>query len=211
VTRDLRLIALGDSTLLSSGDPEGLGWLGRVAAATRARLTPIELTVYNLGVGGETSVEVRARWDEVERRLAPEADVRLLLSCGYNDTFAEPGAPPTTAPEESSAHLAALLQSASDRRLPAFVAGPPGSPHRARAERLSDLSARFAATCADAGVPFADVVTQSTPEAPWVRDARAGDGTHPGPAGYEALAALVLEAGWWTWLDPARSRRTQGV
>ena len=37
-----------------------LGWVGRVVAASFAAGTPV--TAYNLGVRGETSVQVASRW-----------------------------------------------------------------------------------------------------------------------------------------------------
>ena len=42
------------------GDPKGLGWVGRVVARTQH--PDLDLTAYNLGVRGDTSADVVARW-----------------------------------------------------------------------------------------------------------------------------------------------------
>lgn len=34
----------------------------------------------------------------------------------------------------------------------------------------------------------------------WRREVRDGDGAHPGAAGYDALAALIMPH-WWEWLS----------
>src|SRR4051812_6991414 len=80
----MRLMFIGDSIVAGTGDPECRGWAGRVGAASfRAG---IELTTYNLGIGGDTSEGVLARWrDEVGRRVNPEIDNALVASFGVND------------------------------------------------------------------------------------------------------------------------------
>jgi acyl-CoA thioesterase-1 len=35
----------------------------------------------------------------------------------------------------------------------------------------------------------------------WLSDLGAGDGVHPGQAGYGLMAWLVLHNGWHAWLD----------
>ncbi len=51
---DLRVCFLGDSFVAGVGDPEHLGWVGRVAARTNRGGQP--LTAYGLGVRRETAV-----------------------------------------------------------------------------------------------------------------------------------------------------------
>src|SRR3954466_1409329 len=80
----MRLIFIGDSIVAGTGDPECRGWAGRVAAASvRAG---VDLTAYNLGIGGDTSGAILARWrDEVDRRVNPEIDNALVAQFGVND------------------------------------------------------------------------------------------------------------------------------
>jgi len=69
---DQRVLFFGDSHAAGIGDPEGKGWVGRVVAESFRLGHP--LMAYNLGVRGETSEQVAARWHaEALPRLAPAA------------------------------------------------------------------------------------------------------------------------------------------
>ncbi len=57
---DLRVCVVGDSFVTGVGDPEHLGWVGRLAARTHHAGLP--LTAYSLGVRRQTSREVTDRW-----------------------------------------------------------------------------------------------------------------------------------------------------
>ena len=48
----------GDSFVNGTGDPTYLGWSGRVCAA----MAHPGLTYYNLGIRGNTSEQIEARW-----------------------------------------------------------------------------------------------------------------------------------------------------
>ncbi|HEX4345311.1 MAG TPA: GDSL-type esterase/lipase family protein [Solirubrobacteraceae bacterium] len=195
---DRRILFFGDSFVAGSGDPEGRGWVGRVAATTWAAGMP--LLAYVLGVRRETSVQIAERWRaEAAPRLLDGADCRVVLSFGTNDATLERGAP-RVAPGVSVATLERVLDEAAQLRLPAFVVGPPPSCDDEQDVRVADLSRSFALVCAVRGVPFAAVTQDLAASAVWRDEAAAGDGVHPGAGGYEALAGLVLGGGWLDWL-----------
>ena len=58
--RDVGLCFVGSSMTAGYGDPKGLGWVGRVVSRTQH--PDLDLTAYNLGVRGDTSADVMARW-----------------------------------------------------------------------------------------------------------------------------------------------------
>src|SRR4051794_34010370 len=102
---DMRLIFIGDSIVAGSGDDECRGWVGRVGSATRR--AGVDHTPYNLGIGGDTTAGVLARWeDEVTRRLNPEIENRLAIQVGVND--ARDGV--ERDPEASAADLGTLVE-----------------------------------------------------------------------------------------------------
>ncbi|MGL5829183.1 MAG: GDSL-type esterase/lipase family protein, partial [Angustibacter sp.] len=81
---DVRVSFVGDSYVLGYGDPRALGWVGRVAARTPA--DRVDLTVHNLGIRGDTTSGVLARWRaETARRCEPDADNRVVIAVGAND------------------------------------------------------------------------------------------------------------------------------
>ncbi len=84
---DLRVCFVGDSFVAGVGDPEHLGWAGRLAAgSSRAGR---RLTAYNLGVRRQTSRDVSHRWlFECQQRLPTAASSSPSAST----------TPPTTEP-----------------------------------------------------------------------------------------------------------------
>lgn len=187
----LRLAVVGDELVAGAGDPKGLGWVGRVTARTP---TPDPLTVLTLAVPGETSTELGARWDEeASRRWSPDTDNRLVVALGRADIAAG------LSLARSRLNLANILDVADQRRIPAFVVGPPPGA-TADNEKLADLSAAFADVAARRRVPFVDTYTPLAAHDQWLGDLAAGDGVLPGQAGYGLMAWLVLHTGWHAWL-----------
>ena len=187
----LRLAVVGDELVAGAGDPKGLGWVGRVTARTP---TPEPLTVMTLAVPGETSTGLGARWDdEVSRRFSPEADNRLVVALGRADVAAG------LSLARSRLNLANILDVADQRRIPAFVVGPPPG-GTADADKLADLSAAYADVATRRRVPFVDTYTPLAAHDQWLGDLAAGDGILPGQAGYGLMAWLVLHTGWHAWL-----------
>ncbi|WP_124344674.1 GDSL-type esterase/lipase family protein [Cellulomonas algicola] len=188
---ELRLAVVGDELAAGVGDPKGLGWVGRVVARTP---TPEPLTALTLAVPGETTSGLGARWeDEVGRRLSADADNRLVVALGRADVDAG------LSLARSRLNLANILDVAEQRRIPAFVVGPPpGS--TADAEKLADLSAAFADVATRRRVPYVDTFTPLAAHDQWLGDLAAGNGVLPGQAGYGLIAWLVLHTGWHAWL-----------
>jgi lysophospholipase L1-like esterase len=195
---DRRLLFFGDSFTAGAGDPTALGWVGRVAAACQP------LTAYNLGVRGETSVQVAARWQgEAWPRLRADVPHGVVFAVGANDACGDPtdADPPRVDPGHSAATLADLLEAAALMRLPAFVVGPipVGNPNAD--ERVLELDAAYARLCDGRGIGYAPVAPALAADPTWRAEAHAGDGAHPAAAGYARLTELVLAGGFRAWLD----------
>ncbi len=196
---DRRVLFFGDSHVVGVGDPEGQGWVGRVVFESFRLGLP--LTAYNLGVRGQTSEQVAARWrTEASPRLPPAVDGRVVLSFGVNDTTVEDGAI-RVSQKRSCAALAAILEQAADAGLPALVVGPAPVDDSAQNERIQLLSLAFEGVCDRFAAPFLDVVEPLLACPVWMGEVAAGDGAHPGAEGYEALAGVVLDWGWASWLQ----------
>ncbi|QGQ19889.1 lysophospholipase [Cellulomonas sp. JZ18] len=188
----LRLAVIGDELVAGAGDPRGLGWVGRVAARTPAPDHP--LTVLTLAVPGENSTELGVRWDpEVSRRLAPDADNRLVVGIGRADVTAG------LSLARSRLNLANVLDVAEQRRIPAFVVGPPpGAPEDG--DKIAELSAALGDVAARRRVPYVDMYTPLAAHDQWLADMATSPAHLPGQAGYGLMAWLVLHTGWHAWL-----------
>jgi acyl-CoA thioesterase-1 len=192
---------IGDSLVAGVGDPTGMGWVGRVVAASFGLGLP--LTAYNLGVRRETSEQVAVRWrSETEPRLLPDTDARVVLSFGANDTTVEDGQL-RVSPERSCAALAAILADAADAGLPVLMVGPAPVDDTAQNERIQALSTAFEEVCRRSGTAFVSVVEPLLASRVWMQEVAACDGAHPAADGYEALAQLVIAGGWVGWLEGA--------
>ena len=198
---DLRVLFFGDSFVAGAGDPEGRGWVGRLAREAASAGVPI--TPYNLGVRHETSVDVAARWRaEARPRMRPQAEYRLVLSVGANDVAPGERSPTRVTRGESLDAFGAILREAGGTGIPAMAVGPPPAGDREMRDRLRDLSKAFAAESEVCGVPFVSVLEPLASSATWAAetDPSKSDGVHPAAGGYDELSELVLAAGWLDWL-----------
>ena len=188
---ELRLAVVGDELVAGAGDPKGLGWVGRVAARTAA---PDALTVLTLAVPGETSTALGSRWDaEVSRRLSPEADNRLVIAIGRADVAAG------LSLARSRLNLANVLDVAEQRRIPAFVIGPPPGA-AADGDKLAELSVALGDVASRRRVPYVDMYSPLAAHDQWLADMAVSPHHLPGQAGYGLMAWLVLHTGWHAWL-----------
>lgn len=193
--REIRVCVVGDDLVAGVGDARSLGWVGRVGARTTRG--DIQVTIYPLGVPGETTAELLGRWgQETARRFAGAAaeDCRLVVGLGHEDLRRG------VSLARSRLNLANLLDECTSRGLPVFVVGPPPAPEEWRNEKVAELSGAFADVCLRRGVHYVDCFTPLVAHEDWLTDLAAGDGVHPGQAGYGLMAWLVLHGGWHPWL-----------
>jgi acyl-CoA thioesterase I len=196
----MRICFIGDSLVNGTGDPTLLGWVGRVCAAGRRR--GHDITCYNLGIRGDTSADIAARWqEESARRLPAGSDGRLIFSFGANDCVTRDGAPRVAA-EAALAHARAVLDGARQRH-PTLMLGPPPIALADADQRIAALSRALAALADELAVPYLDLYTPLAAMPLWRLEITIGDGAHPGAAGYALIADLVEGwAPWRGWTDP---------
>jgi lysophospholipase L1-like esterase len=188
----MRLCVFGDSFVNGTGDPERLGWLGRATAGAR------EMTVYNLGIRGDTSGDIRGRWrTEADRRLAAQEETRLVFAFGVNDCCPDDAGNARRVARDASLDNAAAILGEASARWQTLLIGPPPIADEAVNARIDDLSGALRAVAARFAVPYCDIFTALRADAAWMADVAAWDGAHPGARGYEALARLI--AAWPAW------------
>jgi acyl-CoA thioesterase-1 len=189
----------GDSFVAGVGDPAGIGWVGRVVAECNASGRPI--TAYNLGIRGETSVQLTLRLAaETLPRLHPGADCRVVIAAGTSDTAIE-GTAQRVPSADSLAALERALAHATALDVGAFVLGPPPAGDAAHDKRIKALSAGFSRACATRGVPYLDLYMPLHARPAWAEGLAANDGVHPSAGGYELLASTVIAGGLIRWLE----------
>lgn len=195
---DMRLIFIGDSIVAGSGDDECRGWVGRVSSASRR--AGVDLTPYNLGIGGHTAADVLARWErEVTLRLNPEIENRLVIQVGVNDARDGVERPQG----ESARDLESFIEGARGIGLEPLVVGPIPTAQEEESERIGALSSRFASLCVERKAAFIEVHAALRDNGTFLASL-ASDGYHPDADGYAEIAQVVLHNGWWQWLARGR-------
>ena len=190
----MRICFFGDSIVNGTGDPDCLGWVGRVCAAARQR--GIDVTSYNLGIRRDTSADILRRWrQEADIRLPAEYTRRLVFSFGVNDGILENGVCRVT-PVETISNSRAIFGAAA-AYAPTLMIGPAPIAEATVNYRVRELIPALRTVCQEMGVPYLDVFDRLTSSATWMREIAQGDGAHPGRQGYEELAGLVNE--WPAW------------
>lgn len=192
----MRICFVRESFINGTGDPECLGWAGRICAT--ACHQGHDVTYYNLGVRRETSTELKERWlKEVSYRLLPEYDGRIVFCLGVNDTTIEQGK--TRVAFETSVENARHILKVAKQMYPVLMVGVAPIADLEQNQRIAKLSAAFASVCAEIDVPYLDIFTPLQASDVWIKEAIANDGAHPRAGGYAQLAQLVQS--WQPWLS----------
>ena len=181
---------LGDSTVQGIGDALALGWVGRLAqasfAADPARAT--SLTLCNLGLRGDSSLRVAARWqEETARRRRPGEDTAYVFSFGAADR-------PQQVPLPEAVAATRGMLGAAKAAGPALFIAPPPSSDPAWAEKNRALGLALLGVCDELGLPGFDLFAPLSRSPRYMAALAAGDLIHPDAAGYAEMAALL--ASW---------------
>lgn len=202
-----RIVCLGDSITEGLGDERGIGWVGRLTAHL-AQTWPSRWHVNNLGVAGDTCIDIRHR---LLTEVFPRAPARLVISAGVNDTTQRlwPAAAGekvdpsyardiwrqifTALKTQGTRCLILGLAPVDETKLP-LVYCPYDEldrGHDARNARIERYEAMLKQEAELAGFPFVPLFTKLA-ASPYSRCLP--DGLHPNGAGYDLLAAEILLA-----------------
>lgn len=193
--RDLGVVFIGASLVAGVGDPKGQGWVSRVVGRTHH--PDLELTAYNLGVRGDTSGDVLARWKaECAPRWHGRAEKRLVVSVGTGDAASG------VSLARHRLNLANILDDAASAGIGTFVVSPPPTADPDVNSKLEVLVEAQSDVCSRRSVPFVDCYRPLMGHEQWQTDlASSMVPHHPGQAGYGLIAWLVLHNGWYDWLQ----------
>jgi len=187
--RDLRICFVGDSYINGTGDERCLGWTGRLCE--RRFSWDYRLSFYDLGIRGETTAEVRARWKaECEARFPEGADNRVVVQFGINDIGGVTGEGRQIEEDETVEEAEAFLKEVSDLYPVLWVGLPPAneacSPMKPSEglevsfsqDAATALNERFK-TCAEKlNVPYCDLQARVLANRDYMSSLTRGDRMH---------------------------------
>ena len=196
--RAMRICFIGDSFVSGAFDEECLGWVGRISADARRR--GHDVSPYNLGIRGETSVQMAKRGRaEAELRQSPQQEGRLVFEFGVNDAREMNGKRQLEAAQSLAA--ARDMLGAASRWKPTLMIGPPPGGDGPRNQRVKDLSEQVGKLCAQLKLPYFDSYESLLASPVWLPSVKSVDDTHPSAAGYAEWARLIGEwPAWREWL-----------
>lgn len=206
--RDLRICFVGDSYINGTGDERCLGWIGRLCE--RRFSWDYRLSFYDLGIRGETTAQVRARWKaECEARLPEGADNRVVVQFGINDIGVVTGAGRKVEEDQTVEEAEVLIKEITEHYPVLWVGLPPAneacSPMKPSEgleisfsqEDARALNDRFK-TCAEKlEVPYIDLLTPLSANRDYMGSLTRGDRMHCDGTGYAMIANLVNN--WEAW------------
>ena len=203
---------VGASSVEGMGDEAGLGWVGRLRYLNSEGGG--NSVVYNLGVRGQTTEMIAARWQaECAARLPASGKVRplIVLSIGVNDMGVMPSGEPRLGIDGSIAALSKIIKEAAAIQLPILCVGP--TPvleekmpfysvvtdtnvdfDNARIEKL-DLACK--SLCADTQVPYLSLYAYFSGQEAWFESLAKRDGLHVDGCGYQMVADYFKS--WSEW------------
>ncbi len=199
---------VGDSITFGRGDSDTLGWVGRLARIEAD--SGHDPGLYNLGIRGDTTAEVRSRWrSECSNRIPAGVPSALLFSFGLNDTAEELGSGIRASVSQALASAREILVEA--RQLyPTLWIGPTpideskmpltaftGAVYDFRNERVAEYNRAYFGLADKIGIPYLDLFSLLIEDKTWGHNFSFGDGVHPTAQNYAMMAKLI--ANWEAW------------
>jgi len=194
VNKDTRICFVGDSFVNGTCDPDHLGWAGRICAES-AKPGQV-ITCYNLGVRGDTSVDISSRWkSECTRRFTDVSDNRLVFSYGVNDCVLVNGQRRVPV-SDSLAYSENTLREAASLYEVVFIGSPPID-DESQNQSIAELDRALQQLCDTLDIPCLSLFDYLHSQPAWMQEVAANDGAHPGKGGYRLIADYIMD--WEGW------------
>jgi len=202
-----RIFCLGDSITLGCNDSLGLGWPGRLGRDLTHKES--SLAVYNLGINGDTSLDIAQRWRSEVAARSRNTGGLILFAFGFNDASRPANGERQVELDDSIAASRQLLLEAKSVSEVLWVGPTPldesVNPLRTEFETwytYNDEIARYDAAYADLaqeiGIDYLRLFPEFLNSPRYLAALNAGDKVHPGDDGYAMIAECI--AGWDSWL-----------
>jgi hypothetical protein len=192
--RNIRIVIIGDDLIGAGGDPKGLGWVGRVIAKTQSDYPRVDF--YTLATPEISTAGMSEQWlEEASKRFAADTDNRLIICLNPNDINSG------ITMSRSRLNLANILDTAASKGVQCFVISPIPSRNPQLNYDIEHLSAGFEDVASRRSLPFVDCFRPLVDHAGFNEELKNSVYGLPGQLGHGLIAWLVLNQGWYRWLD----------
>jgi lysophospholipase L1-like esterase len=192
---DVRVCYIGDSFVKGIGDPNKLGWAGRLSHMSQN--SEREITHYNLGVRGNSSADILARWESEAKVRLPNFSINcIVFSFGVNDTIVENGRARVSI-AQSMKNLRNILGVAKVK-YNVLMIGPPPIDDERQNNSIKSYDGAYATVCNMLGVNYLSIFDKLINDEVWMSEVKNNDHAHPRENGYELLSQYIYDwDGWW--------------
>jgi lysophospholipase L1-like esterase len=192
---DVRVCYIGDSFVKGVGDQNKLGWAGRLSNMSQNSQRGI--THYNLGVRGDTSANILARWESEAKVRLPNFSINcIVFSFGVNDTIVE-NARARVSIAQSMKNLRNILGVAKVK-YNILMIGPPPIDNERQNNSIKAYDEAYASVCNMLGVNYLSIFDKLINNEIWMNEVKNNDHAHPRENGYELLSQYIYDwDSWW--------------
>jgi len=192
---DIRICYIGDSFVKGIGDPNKLGWAGRLSYLSQN--SEQNITHYNLGVRGDTSANILARWESEAKVRLPNFSINcIVFSFGVNDTIVENGIARVSL-ALSMKNLRNILGVAKVKYNVLMIGPPPIDDERQNIS-IKAYDEAYASVCNMLGVNYLSIFDKLIDDEIWMGEVKNNDHAHPRENGYELLSQYIYNwKDWW--------------
>lgn len=192
--RNIRIVIIGDDLVGAGGDPKGLGWVGRVIAKTQSDYPRVDF--YPLATPEISTAGMSEQWlEEASKRFAADTDNRLIVCLNPNDINSG------ITMSRSRLNLANILDTAASKGVQCFIVSPIPSRNPQLNYDIEHLAAGFEDVASRRSLPFVDCFRPLIDHSGFNEELKNSVLGLPGQLGHGLIAWLVLNQGWYRWLD----------
>jgi acyl-CoA thioesterase-1 len=202
-----RIFCLGDSITLGCNDSLGLGWPGRLGRDLMHEGR--SLAVYNLGINGDTSLDIAQRWRSEVAARSRDAGGLILFAFGFNDASRPANGELQVELDDSIAASRQLLLEAKSVSEVLWIGPTPldesVNPLRTEFEtwhmynaEIALYDSAYAQLAREIGINYLRLFPEFLNSPRYLAALNAGDKVHPGDDGYAMIAEYITS--WESWL-----------
>jgi len=201
-----RIFFFGDSITLGCNDSKRLGWPGRIARGLVHEERHI--ASYNLGINGDTSLHIKARWRaEFEARIRDMVGL-TVFAFGFNDA-SKPDGGDFQVELETSIEAATIILTEANSVSDVLWIGPTPLDESAnplitefaswemRNLDIARYDEAYANLALELGIDYLQLFPELIESPRYQAALRADDKVHPADDGYEMIAELISK--WDKW------------
>ncbi len=202
-----RVFCFGDSITLGCNDSTGLGWPGRLCRGLMHNGRGI--AAYNLGINGDTSQDIAARWHAETEARSRNAPGLILFSFGFNDAAKADGGDAQIDLAASLGNATALLNEAKSIAKVLWIGPTPldESINPMQTEfacwdmhnrDIALYDAAYADLAREVGIDYLQLFPEFQSSSRYQAALVCGDKVHPGDDGYAMIAERITD--WDRWI-----------